>query len=29
LEELLSAEQEGGRGRPLPGPGTKPPTERP
>jgi uncharacterized damage-inducible protein DinB len=29
LEELLSAEHEGGRNRPLPGPGTKPPTERP
>ena len=29
LEELLSAEQEGGRDKPLPGPGDKPPTERP
>jgi uncharacterized damage-inducible protein DinB len=29
LEELLSAEQEGGRSKPLPGPGEKPPTERP
>lgn len=29
LEELLSAEHEGGRRRPLPGPGGKPPTERP
>lgn len=29
LEELLSAEHEGGRNKPLPGPGTKPPTERP
>jgi uncharacterized damage-inducible protein DinB len=29
LEELLSAEHEGGRARPLPGPGPKPPTERP
>jgi uncharacterized damage-inducible protein DinB len=29
LEELLSAEHEGGRSRPLPGPGAKPPTERP
>jgi uncharacterized damage-inducible protein DinB len=29
LEELLSAEHEGGRSRPLPGPGPKPPTERP
>lgn len=30
IEELLSAEQEGhGRDRPLPGPGAKPPTERP
>jgi uncharacterized damage-inducible protein DinB len=29
LEELLSAEQEGGRDRPLPGPGPKPPGERP
>jgi len=29
LEELLSAEQEGGRNRPLPGPGKRPPTERP
>jgi len=29
LEELLSAEQESGRNRPLPGPGAKPPTERP
>jgi len=29
LEELLSAEQESGRNRPLPGPGSKPPTERP
>jgi uncharacterized damage-inducible protein DinB len=29
LEELLSAEHEGGRGRALPGPGHKPPTERP
>ena len=29
IEELLSAEQEGGRNRPLPGPGPKPPTERP
>jgi uncharacterized damage-inducible protein DinB len=29
LEELLSAEQEGGRNRPLPGPGKKLPTERP
>jgi uncharacterized damage-inducible protein DinB len=29
LEELLSAEHEGGRRRPLPGPGAKPPTERP
>src|SRR5215510_7056174 len=26
---LLSAECEGGRNRPLPGPGTKPPSERP
>jgi uncharacterized damage-inducible protein DinB len=29
IEELLSAEQEGGRDRPLPGPGARPPTERP
>ena len=29
MEELLSAELEGGRGRELPGPGVKPPTERP
>jgi len=30
LEELLSAEQEGGgKEKPLPGPGEKPPTERP
>jgi uncharacterized damage-inducible protein DinB len=29
IEELLSAEVEGGRDRPLPGPGAKPPTERP
>ena len=29
LEELLSAEEEGGRNRPLPGPGAKPATERP
>jgi uncharacterized damage-inducible protein DinB len=29
LEELLSTELEGGRNRPLPGSGTKPPTERP
>lgn len=29
LEELLSAEAEGGTRRPLPGPGDKPPTERP
>jgi uncharacterized damage-inducible protein DinB len=29
LEELLSAEEEGGRDRPLPGHGTKSPTERP
>lgn len=29
LEELLTAEAEGGRGHPLPGPGDKPPTERP
>jgi uncharacterized damage-inducible protein DinB len=29
LEELLSAEHEGGRSRSLPGPGAKPPTERP
>lgn len=29
LEELLSAEAEGGRRPPLPGPGAKPPTERP
>ena len=29
LEELLSAELEGGRAPPLPGPGPKPPTERP
>jgi uncharacterized damage-inducible protein DinB len=29
LEELLSAEHEGGHRRPLPGPGSKPPTERP
>ena len=29
LEELLSVEEEGGRNRPLPGPGAKPPTERP
>ena len=29
LEELLSAEQEGRAARPLPGPGPKPPTERP
>lgn len=29
LEELLSVEHEGGRRRPLPGPGAKPPTERP
>ena len=29
IEELLTAEQEGGRNRPLPGPGAKSPTERP
>jgi len=29
LEELLSVEQEGGRNRPLPGAGKRPPTERP
>ena len=29
LEELLSAELEGGRDRALPGPGAKPPMERP
>lgn len=29
IEELLSAELEGRRDRPLPGPGAKPPTERP
>lgn len=29
LEDLMSAEAEGREGRPLPGPGEKPPTERP